>query len=418
MTAGTAEVAVAAPARTAPYAWWLLGSAVLAVAVASGMSFWAYGLYVAPLESEFGWSRATVSLAWSIALGTGGLAGPLVGWWIDRRGARSALLWGALATAGSCALIATTQTLWQWYALWAVNGVVRQLMVFMPFMTLITRWFDARRGMAVSILGSGFSLGGFVVLPLMELLVEEAGWRGSFVVTGVTILLVHVPLALFVVRDPGAGGAARDRDAAGAVLEGVPLREALRSPLFWALAGGLTAFFFGAFAWLVHQVPYYESVGISAREAARIVAVGAGCSVVVRLLLGLVIDRVGQFEVLAAAVAGCFGLAMCTLLVSSEPVAIAVFVALWVAGMSGGPTIEALLLTRAFGLRHFASILGAVFVLETAGQIVSPTLAGAIFDASGSYDAALVLFAGSAGLAAALFLLAGWLRVRAARVSA
>ena len=79
------------------------------------------------------------------------------------------------------------------------------------------------------------------------------------------------------------------------------------------------------------------------------------------------------------------------------------FVVLWVIGTGGGPIIEAILLTRMFGLAHFATILGAIVVVEEAGLVISPTVAGAIFDATGSYELALLLFGGTFAIAALLF---------------
>jgi predicted MFS family arabinose efflux permease len=165
-------------------------------------------------------------------------------------------------------------------------------------------------------------------------------------------------------------------------------------------------FFYGMFVWLVHQVPFYESVGISRRDAATIVSVTAGLSVFTRLLVGFIADRIPRFEVAALGLALTLLAAMVTLTVSTSPAAIALFLVLWVIGTSGGPMIEALVLTRAFGVAHFATILGAVVVVETIGQILSPTLAGAIYDATGSYDAALLMFIGTFSLAFVAFFVA------------
>ncbi|MDA1062614.1 MAG: MFS transporter, partial [Chloroflexi bacterium] len=157
--------------RSVYYGWWLLAGSVAAMALGSGVSFWSFGLYVEPFEDEFGWSRAEVSLAFSIALLAGGLAGPLIGRWIDLRGPREVILVGAVMTALSYALLASTDNLWQWYLFSAINGVFRQMMFFIPFQALIARWFERRRAMALSILGTGFSLGGVVVVPGMRLVI-------------------------------------------------------------------------------------------------------------------------------------------------------------------------------------------------------------------------------------------------------
>jgi len=389
--------------RRIAYPWVLLACAVASVAVGGGVGFWSYGLYVQPLEDDFGWTRAGVTLGWSISLAAGGLAGPFVGRGIDRHGARRVLIVGAVLTVLSYFALAGVQNAWQWYAVSAVHGVVRQIMIFMPFMTLITRWFDERRGLATSILGMGFSLGGFTVLPAMAYIVESFGWRGGFITSGVAITLVYLPVGLFVLRDPprpAAGGSATAGD------DGMPLRAALRTPLFWTITLGLSAFFFGFFGWLVHQVPFYESTGISASSAAQIVAVSAALTMVARLGAGLMADRFGRFEPIAAAMAVAGAIGLLVLFVDTSAPAIALFLLFWTIGGSGGPMVEALLITRAFGVAHFASILGTVIVIETVTQILSPTVAGAIYDATGSYDAALLLFTATSLIAAALFVLA------------
>ena len=141
------------------YGWRVLMASVLAMTVTSGLAAWANGLYVRPLEAEFGWSRAEVSIGFSAAILVSGLAGPVIGIWIDRRGPRSAIIFGCAMTALSYLLLASTQELWQWYLFSAINAGFRQMMFFIPMQVLISRWFDRKRGYAMSILGTGWSLG-------------------------------------------------------------------------------------------------------------------------------------------------------------------------------------------------------------------------------------------------------------------
>ncbi|MXX19200.1 MAG: MFS transporter, partial [Dehalococcoidia bacterium] len=135
--------------RHAYYGWWMLAASVVAVALAAGISFWSFGLYVDPLESQFGWSRAEVSGGFSVGFLASAIAAPLIGWWIDRYGPRRVILIGAVLTAASYVLLATTSDLWQWFVYQSINAVFRQMMFFIPFQTLISRWFDRRRGLAV-----------------------------------------------------------------------------------------------------------------------------------------------------------------------------------------------------------------------------------------------------------------------------
>jgi sugar phosphate permease len=398
------------------YGWYLLAASVVAMAFGSGVSFWSFGLYVGPLEDEFGWSRAQVSLGFSAALLISGLAGPLVGWWVDARGPRSAILVGAVFTALSSLLLATTSTLWQWYVYQSINAVFRQMMFFIPFQALVSRWFDRKRGIALSILATGFSLGGFVVVPIMSLVIDRWDWDGSFVFAAIATTVIFLPIGLLIVKNSPADagtwvdGIPAERDAAGNELlrpiVGVPASVALRTPVFWVMATGLMLFFYGLFGWLVHQVPFYESEGISRANAALIVSGAAGAGIISRLAFGVFADRVQRFEYVAMGLAGVLAAAMAILLVNSSAVGIAVFLVFWLVGTGGGPMLEAMLLTRAFGVAYFATILGAVVVVETVGQILSPTIAGWIFDTTGSYDWALAMYIATFIASTALFALA------------
>ena len=396
------------------YGWVILGGSVLAMALGSGVSFWAFGLYIDPMEDEFGWSRAEVSAGFSVSLAISGLSGPFVGRWIDQRGARSAILVGAVLTSGTYLLLATTSSLWQWFLFLSINAVFRQMMFFIPFQVLISRWFDRKRGVALGILGTGFSLGGFVVL-MMAFVIDEVGWDGSFVFSAVAVPTLFIPLAVFVLRnDPAEVGAyidgesheeAQERRRAGPLV-GLTAREALATPLFWLLAAAMTLFFFGVFGWLVHQVPFYESVGVKRGVAAMLVTITAAGGILARLAFGFIVDRFQRVEKAAMGLLTFLTAAFVVLLINSSAPGITIFLILWIVGSGGGPLLEPLLLTRSFGLKHFATILGTLGVVETMGIVASPTLIGAIFDGTGSYNLALVILASALASAFVLFFFA------------
>jgi sugar phosphate permease len=396
------------------YGWWLLAGSVVAMALVSGVSFWAFGLYIDPLEEEFGWSRAEVSLGFSVSLLVSGLSGPLVGKWIDARGPRLAIIIGAAMTAATYLLLSTTSELWQWYTYQSINAVFRQMMFFIPFQALISRWFDRKRGIALGILGTGFSLGGFVVVPVMRLVIDTVGWDGSFIFSGIVTVGVLAPLGLLLVRNspadmrtvPDGEMLTSDEPYRPRAQEGMTLGQALRTPTFWVLALAMMLFFFGIFGWLVHQVPFYESVGVSRSLAAVLVSVAAGFGILSRLAFGYFADRIRRIEKAAMVLLAFLMAAMTTLLLDSGAAGIVVFLAFYIVGSGGGPLLEPLLLPRAFGLANFGAILGTFAVVETIGLIISPAAAGAIFDATGSYTWALVMFLAAFGSSLVLFYLA------------
>ncbi len=384
------------------------------MALASGVSFWSFGLYIDPLEKEFGWSRAEVSLGFSISLLISGFTGPPIGRWIDAHGPRQAIVVGAALTAVTYVLLATTSELWQWYAYQSINAVFRQMMFFIPFQALISRWFDRRRGVALGILGTGFSLGGFVVVPLMRVVIDAIGWDGSFIFSGIIVVAVFVPIGLLLVRNnpadvgtvPDGELSASDQPHKPRALTGLTLGQAMRTPLFWVLALAMMMFFYGIFGWLVHQVPFYESVGVSRGMAAALVSIAAGLGIISRLAFGYLADRIPRLEVPAMGLLAFLMAAVTALIFDSGAIGIAVFLVFWVVGSGGGPLLEPLLLPRAFGLANFGAILGTFAVIETVGLVISPAVAGAIFDSTGSYDWVLVMFLAAFGASLVLFYIA------------
>lgn len=408
------NVATPAPAPGIYYGWIVLGASVIAMAVGSGITFWSFGLYVDPLETEFGWSRAEVSAGISASLAVGAVSGPVIGRWIDASGPRIVIIAGAVLSSITFVLLATTSELWQWFAFLSINSVARQMIFFIPFQALVSRWFDRQRGLAVGILGSGFSLGGLAIVPLMALVIDQLEWDGSFIFAAVLTLFLYVPMGVLILRnDPSDIGANMDGDAINEgeahitqPLAGLTLRETLRTPLFWLIAAAMTLFIFGVIGWVVHQVPFYESVGVSRGLAAGLVAIAAGCGVVMRLSFGALVDRLPRIEIAAMGLLAFLTASMITLLVDSGTVGISIFLVLWIIGSGGGPLLEPLLIARAFGLKHFATILATLLLVDAIGLVSAPFIAGLIYDATGTYDLVLVMFGGAFAGAFVLFYLA------------
>lgn len=417
------SLATRIPKRDIFYGWWILAASAAALSVISGVTFWSPTLYVRPLEDDFGWSRAEVTAGFSIAFLIMGLTGPIVGRWIDRSGPRSALIAGGVLVGASYALIATTDSLWQWYLFLSINTAFRQLILFIPLQALVSRWFVRRRGFALGVLAASSAVGGLIIVPILRIIIDSFSWEASFVVTGVAISAFFLPLGLFIVRDspavmgtypdgvpPSEDGSAVRSDAPE---EGVTLRQAMRTPIFWAITFALGVFFFSFFGFMVHQVPYYESVGVSRGLAATFVAIMAGFTIIARLAIGHFSDGIGRVERLAMLLCALLMGGMATLLLNSTYAGIAVFIVLFILGSGAGPVLQPLLFMRSFGTRHYGAIYGASTVAQTAAMTFSPVIAGAIYDATGSYQWVLVMFLSTFAVALSLFYLASRLQLPA-----
>ncbi len=390
--------------------WWILAASVLATGVSGGLLFWSFGLFIEPMEADLGWSRAQISLGFSLAMLTTGVAAPFVGRWVDARGARSAIIVGAVAVGGITILMASMNALWQWYLYQSIAGLVRGLVFGIPFQTLTIGWFGQQRGMALAVLGTGLALGAIILVPIMRIVVDAIDWEGGLIVSGVAIVAVILPIGLFVVRDPlpvASRSTATDSpdSRASPAFAGITARAALRDPRFWMLSFGIGLFNLAGITWLVHGVPFYESVGVSRSWAAALVSIAAAVGLV-RILTGMVADRMASLELWAAGLGVLFLTGVAVLMVDASTVGIGLFVVLFALGNSGAQMFQPLLMGRAFGTLHLGTIIGASSLLTTAGLIVGPIAAGAIFDETGSYDGALAMMIASLGAAVALFLIA------------
>ena len=389
--------------RTAYFGWYLLICAVIGMAIASGVSFWVLGLYVTPLEEEFGWSRTLLQTGISVSLLVSGLASPLAGKMVDRYGPRRSIIWGTVFTCGSYILLATTSSLIEWYLYFAINSFFRGFMFYIPFQVLISRWFDRKRGRAVGIMAMGFSLG-VVLVPVMQRIIDNVGWNWSFLFAAALLAASFLPIGLFIVRDHPSekglevDGAPRSAGAPSgpAVMSGLNVSQAIRTPNFWIIAFAFMTFFFGMFGWMVNGPPVYESYGISRETISNLVLVQGLSGIISRPTFGLLAERIPSIELASVGLAAIMAIGMVILLILHGPalyLAIGLFIFCWFIGSAGGPVLEPLILPKVFGLAHFGAIMGTMFMIETIGQFLAPTVGGAIFDLTGAYDYLLVTFA-------------------------
>jgi len=383
------------------YGWWILAGAGLGMALIGGLYMWAFGLYIEPLEDQFGWSRAEVSLGISVALLASGIASPLVGRLTDFWGPRLTLLLGTVFATAGLGLLSTTTALWQWYVYSAVLGVSLAMAFFIPFPVLLSRWFDRRRALALGLLGvAPASLGGLAMVPIVRALIDALGWDGAFLASGTIIFAVFLPVSLFLVRD------APPRDVTGAHPDaptgehgalqsepvGIRLGAAIRMPLFWILTLGVSFYFYASFGLIVHAVPFFENEGLSSATAAGIVAAMAGVSFFSRVAVAGVAYRVHRFERIAIALAFAGILAVSVLFAGTATPFILVFILFWAILDTAPPILESMILPPAFGVAYFATILGTVGIIRTVFMLISPTVAGVIFDETDSYTGVFIMF--------------------------
>ncbi len=397
---------------------WLVAGVTFLVLLASAAFRSSLGVLLVPLEEDLGWTRTETSLAVSLNLVVYGLAAPFAAAVMERLGVRRTAV-GALLLVGVGCLLTTAMTApWQLLALWGLLIGLGTGSVALVFGAVVAnRWFVARRGFVVGVLGAAWATGQLVFLPVLAAVTDAAGWRAASVVVAVLCLAI-VPLVVLVLRDrpedvglaPYGGQAAVGRapaqapGAGAAVLEALAvLRSVWRTPAFLLLGG--TFFVCG---WTTngiissHFVPAAHDHGMAATTSAGLLAVVGLFDIAGSIGSGWLTDRTDP-RFLLGAYYGLRGLALlavpAVLGPSVEPpllVVVALFGLDWVATVP--PTVA--LCRSSFGPERGAIVFGWVFALHMIGAGIAAAASGALRATSGSYSSAWLL-AGVLALTAA-----------------
>lgn len=381
--------------------WWLVAGAMSLQAVLAGLFFQAYGAYAAYWMAEFGWSRTTVSLAYSLHRTESGLLGPLHGWLLQRTSPRRVITAGVLLLGLGFVALAFVQDFAQFIVVFLLMAVGASLCGLLSLMTVIVNWFDRRRSTALSLMQTGMSIGGLTV-PLVALGLAAFGWRPMAVASGVFVLAAGLPIARLMRRDPEQLGLRPDGDdeataarraAAAGPEPAHTARSALRTYAFWSMSIAHAAAVAVVSAVSVHFVIYAgETLGISVALGATILAVMTGTSIVGQLAGGLLGDRVDKRVLTTVGMLGHASAMALLATASTVPVVVVAALVHGVAWGLRGPLMGAL---RAdyFGRAAFASVMGFSSLIVMFGTVGGPLMLGIVTDVTGSYRAGFVVLA-------------------------
>jgi len=283
---------------------------------------------------------------------------------------------------------------------------------------VVARWFVQKRARALSLMSTGTSLGGVLLVPATTALIGGPGFAAATLALAVLAVGLVVPLALFVIRhDPAELGLAPDgydqphappRHSAALDLAFQrrvwTRREAAGTTAFWAITLAFGFVLVGQTAYLVHQISFLKTV-IGKEQAALAVSVTAGASIVGRLIMGVYADRLDK----RALAIGCVLVQSISLFVVAQTSSTALLYAGTLGiGLTMGNIymMQSLLIGECFGLASFGTIFGLATVLAQIGSAAGPSVAGALFDATGSYRLSFVVLSTGGLIAAALILFA------------
>ena len=246
---------------------------------------------------------------------------------------------------------------------------------------------------------SGASLGMAIVPPLASWLITTYGWRTSYTIIGLAAMIVIIPAAQFIKRDPAQVGQLPDgENGVKAANLGLParslsFREAIHTRQFWTLCAVFGSLWFSSMAIWVHIVIHAIDLGIPAASAANILAIMGGAGIAGRILIGSATDRIGYKPALLIGFT-LISASLLWLLVAKELWALYLFAAIFGFGFSGLLVLEAPLIAKLFGLGSLSVIMGSVDFVSTTLSAPSSIVAGYIFDIMDSYQLAFLILAG------------------------
>jgi MFS family permease len=391
----------------------------------------AFSLFFPPLLDEFGWERGVTAGAFSLGFIASTVFAPGMGRLMDMRGPRAVILLGVALVGGGLALASLTrQPLHLYLTLGLLVSGGSLCLGYTVHALFLPNWFVRRRGLAFGIAFSGVGAGSIVLLPWVQRLIGQAGWRYACLALAVLVFGVLTPLNLLQRRRPedlglqpdgesssratSAAQAANVVDPAWAATDWTLARAAGTARFWWLFVG----FLGGLFAWYavqVHQTKYLTEIGFTPSEAAWALGLVPLLGVAGQIGLGHVSDRIGREWVWTFASLGfvlCYAL---LLLMGTHPSRTLLYLMVGAQGLLGYglASVFGAIPAELFQGRHYGTIFGTLTVASTGGAGLGPWVTGLLYDRTGSYVIGFWLAIGWSIVSAVAMWLAAPRKVRA-----
>ena len=383
--------------RSIFYGWWVVAAFSVTTFISTGIRH-AVGPFLKPIVADLGLDRASFSLVIALSLLLYGVFMPIAGMLLDRFSVRVVTTAGTVLLVLSLVLTALVRNYWEFAVVYGVL-VPLGLAGTGPVIAsgVVARWFSARRGTALSVLGSASMTGMSLLVPAVTWLILASGWRATYMYIAGGIAVLVLPLCLWVVRDSPesvglhADGVAPRPGTAPARAERVRTSDALQTLAFWQLAGSFFTCGFSMSLLSAHGVPMLTDHGYTPMFASWALGVLGGSSIGFTVMLGALSDRFGRRPVLAAIYAGRIGIFAGFFLIRDNPVAILAVAVLGGVTMAGTGSMTSALTADLYGRFSVSSVFGLIFLVHQTGAALGSWLAGALFESTGGYGAAYAL---------------------------
>ncbi len=386
--------------------WRMVAVAFFVDFVAVGFFFYSYGVFFKAIAEEFGGSRLGVSIGLTITSVVGSLAAPLVGRALDRYALSRVLGVGAVSMTIGFLVLGFVRTPLEFYlAIGVFIGLGASGMGSLATAKLVANWFVRRRGMALGIAATGISVSGVLMPYISAAIIEGFGWREGFLIYAAFTGLLIVPLVSLLVisrpediglrpdgqlkEEPGSATATPASDQS--LSQGTAGQSVLRERNYWVLVVVVGLLFSSSGGTLTHMVPRLTDAGVSLAGASLVMSFSAVFGIMGKLSFGWFGDWWrGRTAIWFAIVCQIIGQVVMALTV--DVVFFALGAAIFGYGMGGVVPLQGTLVGKLFGRDRFGKAMGAMRPAMLPLQVLGVPAAGFIFDTTGSYDGAYVMF--------------------------
>ena len=385
------------------YGWTVLFAAGSSMVVRNSAASLTLAVFIFPMSEDLGWSRSLIAGAASLGGLVATLASPVVGWALDRYGARVILTGSVLILGLSTVSLAWATVPIAFYLAYGLGRVIFSSPLNIGPSVVVSRWFVRRRGLATGFLFLSHSLG-MITFPLIAgLVIKYRGWEDAWIVLGVLVWILALgPVSMLVRQTPEEVGLLPDGDppnpqAHGAETSDVTeeqnwtLQEAARTPTLWLLAMATGSLFLLQSGTNIHQGAYFLDQGLGVGVSAATLSLNAVFTGVGSIFWGWLVDRV-PVRFTYAGVALMMAVALILFPMADTTVEALIVASIFGAAVGGILVVPVVAYANYFGRRSLSAIRGVTEPFVSLGQAIGALFSGIVYDVTGSYkDAFLVL---------------------------
>jgi MFS transporter, OFA family, oxalate/formate antiporter len=377
------------------YGWIIAGISSLLMVVCFGVQY-SFGIFFKPLIAEFGWTRAETSGIFAVYMVTRGFFSILMGIFCDKYGPRRTVAIGGISLGLGLLLTSRANAIWQIYILYSTMGGLGAASFYAPLLSTLSKWFVKKRGLVFGVFTSGIGVGAVIFSPLAEFLISTYNWRTSYIILGVIMLGVTITAAMLVRQSPeemglwpngGKSNSDPDKELGSQShsKKGFSLKRATRTAPFWVIFMLEMINYIITVTPMVHIVPFATDCGISSMTAASFLAIIGGFSIIGRLVVGAISDRVRARNLIPITFI-LMAVMLFSLTLSKEPMMFYVFAIIFGFAYGGSVPLIPTITANYFGLGSMGAILGAIMFGGVVGGGLGPLMAGQIYDFTESYN--------------------------------